>query len=202
MTQNFTVRTSTNSKFELMAIFHNDQIKDKFPNFRRSNDPSHPNLMTTDHEYNDEALKLFNLLDSSELIEDIGFDTHDNIIYFNFTQIKCDEKAFELAYLLADEQPVETIQNYLLISGDDEYFTINDDEYLVLTDSEADTRNEDSATSIVEDCYECNYPEPYKSKAQEAFVQAIINEGDRGQQLSGYDGREQETANYFVYRTN
>ena len=116
-----------------MASFDNDQIL-RTDKFRPSKNPDEENLSVPVYEYIDEAEKLVDFLTYSNLKEDVDFVCTNQIIYFNFSKIENSDKEFELAYLLAGENTVETIQNYLLIEEskyDDCSFTIDDEEYLV-----------------------------------------------------------------------
>lgn len=202
--QTFTIRKSTNLQFEVMASFDNDQIL-RTDKFRPSKNPDEENLSVPVYEYIDEAEKLVDFLTYSNLKEDVDFVCTNQIIYFNFSKIENSDKEFELAYLLAGENTVETIQNYLLIEEskyDDCSFTIDDEEYLVFDNSEMNTRFRERCINLVEGCYTCDFPEPYKAMAEDCFIEALVKEEERGSALAAYDGLELKSENFYIYRNN
>ena len=113
-------------------------------------------------------------------------------------------------------------------SYDESLFSLGNEEYLVYTDKEADEAVEDyikesawafNAWFIVdhsklpyaaiemiqafqEKCEDANETILALIEDLDAFVEDAISADGRGHFLSGYDGEENETPNYYVYRTN
>lgn len=112
---------------------------------------------------------------------------------------------------------------------DDKVFEYGKEEYLVLTDSEADEKtkeyieesvwafnksfldyhskaiaqfSEKAFRALQNQCESANDGIKAMIDDFDYFVEDAISADGRGRFLSGYDGEEQESDKYFIYRTN
>lgn len=85
----------------------------------------------------------------------------------------------------------------------DETFETDGGEYMVLTDDEADQAWEESLDSYIE---ECIYPEFQNETLKNYFDEdAWKNDArhdGRGHSLNSYDGNEEESNGFYIYRIN
>jgi hypothetical protein len=76
----------------------------------------------------------------------------------------------------------------------------NDAEYLVVTDEEADSLWDDSLESYIDNCLEI--PEPVSSYFDREKWKDDAKMDGRGHSLNGYDGTEDESHDFYIYRQN
>lgn len=86
-------------------------------------------------------------------------------------------------------------------------YEIEDKSYKVLTDSEAETAFENALDSYIEEVIWPELPEAYHMYFdEEAWKRDARINSSRGEELSWYDGREEEVQVdgtwYYIYRTN
>lgn len=88
------------------------------------------------------------------------------------------------------------------ITDDRDTIEVNNGEYLVLTDSEANEAWEASQESYIDDCVLPEIPEAYRAYFdKEAYLKDLSIDG-RGSNLASYDGEENESGEYYIYRIN
>ena len=118
-------------------------------------------------------------------------------------KIEFDDKVMALAELLKVEPSlVSQVGGEFEVDGDKDQAS-----YKVLTDDEADEAWEDSLDNYIEDVIMPEIAEPYQMYFnEEAWRRDARINSYRGQELSHYDGSEEEIevngTTYYIYRTN
>jgi len=90
--------------------------------------------------------------------------------------------------------------HYSLIKEEGDRFVVAGKEYLVLTDKEADKTARDLCISYAEECILFDMSKNHRKYFDmDKFVSDCLIDG-RGHVIASYDGREDKTADYFIYR--
>ena len=116
--------------------------------------------------------------------------------------------ALQYADLYCQDERINALALHLEIPPDEikdeanNRYAVGREEYLVLTDSEADVAHDEALESYIDDCVLSEIPEYLQMYFDRDAWKRDARHDGRGHALSPYDGRENESGEFFIYRTN
>ena len=113
-----------------------------------------------------------------------------------------DDDAAHRAIALAKFLDLEPEDLSSLTDNGDNSFSYGSQEYLVVDDDEADEAWEKSIENYIDDVVMGEIPKCYQNYFDSDAFMSDCKQDGRGHELSTYDGDEDESEGYYIYRRN